>query len=216
MRKKVLVGFDAPSTITSIRYRASLLHGTIISWTWTNIITRLKKEQKSHLLYILPGQEQFVPVGNVMSIFPADLTIRYAQADSSPVLIQEVGYTEPYENLLKSVSAWFDNVPSVQTAILMKIDEKLNYQPPDLRYPSSKNPSYALLPKDIQHLHVGDNFSPIRVDEYRWVGEITVFMEIWIRGPVTKRPTLKGDRIVSQECQACANRNPNLAVAANN
>ncbi|EFW15281.1 hypothetical protein CPSG_07719 [Coccidioides posadasii str. Silveira] len=60
----------------------------------------------------------------------ADLAIHHKDK-GSPVLVQEVGFLGSYKSLVSSLTGYLQAVPSVQAAILVKIEERPFYKWPD-------------------------------------------------------------------------------------
>ncbi|KAK2800058.1 hypothetical protein FQN51_006297 [Onygenales sp. PD_10] len=205
MRKRVHVMYNESFHATAVRFRASPLHDCIVDQTQQEIIQRLLQEGKSGQFRISVDRDTFNNECREGE-FPraADLALRYKNAStghSENVLIQEVGLTESYPELVDSICAWFRRLSSLQLAILVKIDETPIYKNPLLRKSVLDDPNLNL-PNPVKvtladvRLHDPvDPYGPLEVLGFRWVGEIVAFMEIWTRDPQTGKPAMRGQRI---------------------
>ncbi|KAK2809965.1 hypothetical protein FQN50_003379 [Emmonsiellopsis sp. PD_5] len=197
-RKRVHVMYNKSFHATTVRYRASALHDCIAGRTLRVIDRRLSQEGKFDQFRFQWDQETIhESEDGKISRFAADLSLEYineSTGHSQKVLVQEVGLTESYTEL-------FERMPSLQVAILVKIDETPNYKNPLLKKsvfddPKLNLPRQLKLTENDVHLRDPANpYGPLEILGYRWVGELAAFMEIWIRDPQTGKPTMRGERV---------------------
>jgi hypothetical protein len=170
-----------------------------------NISKRLIEEGKHKKFKTTLDQESAIlPLNCLDPEFAADITLWYRDTSgrtSKPVLIQEVGFMESYSELVQSFSGWFQRLPDLKVAVLVKIDETPNYKNPLLKKAvfddSNFAPPTSLTQSDVQLQDPANPNGPLRILGFTWVGELTAFVEIWVRDPGTGKPVMRGQRIVS-------------------
>lgn len=121
---------------------------------------------------------------------------------ANPVLVQEVGFAEKYDNLVKSTRLWLENEPTTKAVLLVNIDETPKYRSP-LRITDYISCSQSAIPiptdLDVNNFSVEDPRdpnAPLMLNKKRWVGRVSAFFEVWTRNEGGE-PVRKGDRAVS-------------------
>ena len=135
----------------------------------------------------------------------ADVLFKYEQqnGDTSYTAVVEIGFAETYEELIQDVEMWIEGSRDIRTVILIKVEENPRYCSPtikleddevrDLGFPDPKDlrASMAVL-KDPNN-----SFGPLQINNLVWVGEITVWLEIWKKDRVSGKAKQQGTRTVS-------------------
>ena len=145
----------------------------------------------------------------------ADVLFKYEQhnGDILYTAVVEIGFAETYDELMEDVELWIQGSRDIRTVVLIKVEENPRYCSPtskmeddevrDLGFPDPKDlrASMAVL-KDSNN-----RFGPLHIKKLVWVGEMSVWLEIWKRDRVSGKAKQQGTRTVSYT--------PSLAVSHN-
>ena len=134
-----------------------------------------------------------------------DVLFKYEQQNGDVLYtaVVEIGFAETCEELLEDVKLWIEGNRDIRTVVLIKVEENPRYCSPtskleadevrDLRFPDPKDlrASMAVL-KDPNN-----SFGPLQINNLVWVGEMSVWLEIWKRDRVSGKAKQQGIRTVS-------------------
>ncbi|KAM5460456.1 hypothetical protein McanCB49686_000889 [Microsporum canis] len=113
------------------------------------------------------------------------------------VFIAEIGFTESSSELERSIKEWFNAMPDVHLAFLVKLDERPRF--------SSKR-AFSCLPANVIanpeayincDIKSSLNQGATEIYGVNFVGKITAYLEIWRRGCDGAEAARSGERIVS-------------------
>lgn len=134
-----------------------------------------------------------------------DVLFKYEGQDQIVIYtaVVEIGFTETYDELIDDVKMWIEGNRDIRTLILIKVEESPRYHSPisklndnearGLGFPHSRdlNTSMVIL-KDPNN-----SFGQLQINNFVWVDEMSVFLEIWKRDPVNGEAKQLGIRSVS-------------------
>jgi hypothetical protein len=131
-----------------------------------------------------------------------DMILSYAPNKTTamkPVFVVEIGFTESYTDLLKSMRIWLSGHEHVKIAFLVKFEESPRYSgkkclsklPPDLL----SNADKYLKDRDAVQLAWRDG--KVFAHGASFVGHTKGFLEVWRRS-TSGKATLRGKRIVRE------------------
>ncbi|KAM5501346.1 hypothetical protein McanMca71_000078 [Microsporum canis] len=112
------------------------------------------------------------------------------------VFIAEIGFTESSSELERSIKEWFNAMPDVHLAFLVKLDERPRF--------SSKR-AFSCLPANVIanpeayincDIKSSLNQGATEIYGVNFVGKITAYLEIWRRGCDGAEAARSGERIV--------------------
>jgi hypothetical protein len=101
--------------------------------------------------------------------------------------VVEVGLAETYEELCDDVTQWIEGNHNIRTAILIKVTEEPCYKSPFTNLEDDEVMALGFPPpRDlVTSMVVLENpnnlFGPLELNGLTWVGQMTVFLEIWKR-----------------------------------
>jgi len=124
-----------------------------------------------------------------------DLLVRYYNDDgrdseSRIIFIAEVGFSETYEDLKRSMKLWLEGSQDVKMAFLVKFTEKPQYRSPK----STQNLLKAMLkdahlpvseirPEIGYHQDPNDKDGSLWIHGHKFVGKMSAYLEIWRHDP---------------------------------
>lgn len=134
-----------------------------------------------------------------------DVLFKYSQPNDNVLYtaVVEIGFTETYEELVEDIKLWIEGNMNMRTVILIRVEENPRYRSPtskleddevkELRFLNLRdlNPSMAVLTDP------NDSFGPLQIHNLVWVGEMSVFLEVWKRDTVNGKAKQQGTRSVS-------------------
>lgn len=118
---------------------------------------------------------------------------------SSPFFLAEVGFSESYEELVKSMKFWLSGHEKIKIAFLVKFRESPRY---------SGKKSFIALPREAMEnaeryandrdgFKIDDSAGVLQAYGAPFVGRTTAFLEIWEQKPDSGDVVLRGERVVS-------------------
>ncbi|QSS56071.1 hypothetical protein I7I53_04168 [Histoplasma capsulatum var. duboisii H88] len=137
-----------------------------------------------------------------------------AESIKSPFVLTEVGFTESYKDLVKTMQFWLDNHEEINLAFLIKFQESPEY---------SAKKCFAALPEDVvaDWERYANDRAGFKVDASEGllraygaplVGRTTAFLEIWERKGKSGSAGLRGERIHFYNSAEPANPPPSLVL----
>ncbi|EGC45425.1 conserved hypothetical protein [Histoplasma capsulatum var. duboisii H88] len=209
--------FDRKLSKTSVHLAPSSFHGSavhhILGTTWDVIKSKVPKYFRR--LDIQTNEREgrradfTTKVPDVMLSYAPD-----AESIKSPFVLTEVGFTESYKDLVKTMQFWLDNHEEINLAFLIKFQESPEY---------SAKKCFAALPEDVvaDWERYANDRAGFKVDASEGllraygaplVGRTTAFLEIWERKGKSGSAGLRGERIHFYNSAEPANPPPSLVL----
>ena len=117
---------------------------------------------------------------------------------SKPIFLMEVGFSESYDSLAKTMRYWLESDEEIKLAFLVKFTESPGYNSKRIlqHIPQNvlDNPK-GYLPRSL--VDVNDCEGRLEIHGSTFVGTTTAFVEIWKPEPNTGKAMCWGNRIVS-------------------
>ena len=131
-----------------------------------------------------------------------DLAVEFTDGNGPlhPKFILEVGFSEPYEDLVQAAKLWLEGKPQVSVVMIVNFEES-----PPFRCPARDLDDEQLLqlqfPDDVEteweQFITHNNYGPVTYRGLEWVGRFpSVFAEVWRRDTATGFATQSGNRVV--------------------
>lgn len=131
-----------------------------------------------------------------------DLAVEFTEGNGPlhPKFILEVGFSEPYQDLIQTAKLWLNGKPQVSVVMIVNFEEN-----PPFRCPARGLDDEQLLqlqfPDDVEteweQFIAHDNYGPVTYRGLEWVGRFAaVYAEVWRRDPATGFATQSGNRVV--------------------
>lgn len=124
-----------------------------------------------------------------------DTAVEITNADGAEVVkfVLEVGFAESYEMLLEDVKQWIEGREASCLVMIVNIEESPGYKCPTRGLSDVEFSQLGFPPRheiNTQTFTLNGPYGPACYKGFQWVGQVTGFVEMYKRDPVTKMAKL--------------------------
>ncbi|KAI9680347.1 MAG: hypothetical protein M1829_001233 [Trizodia sp. TS-e1964] len=110
-----------------------------------------------------------------------------------PRFVVEIGYNDPEQEMHEAVRLWLGYIHTVQKVFLIRIAETPKWRDPTLDLSNEDRRSLFL--DTVSSSPDWNAEIPKQLKQYSWINQISIWLEVWVRDPLTGKAMQEGERI---------------------
>jgi hypothetical protein len=199
------MSFESLFSTSRISRNPSGVHETMISKTSQVLRSALPNDPKErfnirHNQIVVGFLGNYASSSSTPDLMLQCTSVRDGKLQNQSLLVLELGFSQSYSDLERSMKLWIEGTETVSIAMLIKIDEDPRYRNPLLEAGweahASRLPKLASIRQEDVPIDPNDRSSPLHMYGLPFAGRFSAFFELWRRNK-DGRAELEGERVVS-------------------